>query len=277
MPSIVTAFLYPKGDLLYEVPSSGRLAQSIMFRALSTFDPELPMRVHVDGLGVPYSTSRITTAERNIKGVVARVPKGDHMRMTVKLLRDEFVKPYVEGLYNMNLEINGVEVDIGEVKIGTRSYEELFLSSPVAKGVTLRLMTQTIFDDETFPPELPVVLRRPMEAWNSNAPSHLRIPNEVLRRFYWAEPTIPCWLESGAVQIWFGTQRVVRIGYIGKLSYRFTRLDSFSGRVVSALLRFAEFSGIGRRTTMGFGVVKTHLWRSRSKSSSHVGSKGIKR
>ncbi len=269
MPAIVTAYLYPSTTLMYEVPSSGRIAQSALFSALKASDPSVASGLHRLSaklrLGTPYSVSRITTAARYVKGVTAVVPAGDHVRLTVKLLRDELVDPYVRGLFNSPLKINGVPVEVAEVKVGRVSYEDLLTGSPVVPGVRLRLMTQTILEGEEFPPPLWEVLQRPIAAWNANAPDHLRLGDPQLEGVWLAQPTSPSWLESGAVKVWYGAEPVVRVGYTGVLSYSLRSLSTFHGRVVSALLRFAEFSGIGKRTTVGFGVVKVSFWRKRSR------------
>ncbi len=269
MPAIVTAYLYPSTTLIYEVPSSGRIAQFTLFSALKVADPSLASELHslsrILKLGTPYSVSRMTTAAKYVRGVTATVPPGDHVRLTVKLLRDEFVDPYVRGLFNSHLKINGVPVEVAEVKVGRVSYGDLLTKSPVAPGVRLRLMTQTILDGEAFPPPLWEVLQRPIAAWNANAPDHLRLGEPQLGGVRLAQPTSPSWLESGAVRIWYGTEPVVRVGYTGVLSYSLRPLTAFHGRVVSALLRFAEFSGVGRRTTVGFGVVKVSFWRKKAK------------
>ncbi len=270
MPAMITAYLLTSAKLLYELPSSGRLVQSLLFRSLSAESRDLSRELHELssslGLGAPYSVTRLTTAKEFVRGRYASVPKGGEVRATFKLLRDEFIDPLVEGILKADLEVNGVPLEVAEVKIGRKSYEDLLLRSPVARGVTFKLITNTILDDE-FPPPLPHVLERPFEAWNSNAPEDLRLPDTLMRHLYLAEPLDPTWLREAVVELWFGDERVVREGWLGNLSYSMRGLDAYVGRMAAALMRFAEFSGLGRRTTMGFGVVAVRFHSRRGRRS----------
>ncbi len=234
----------------------------MLFRSLSAESKDLSRKLHdlssSLGMGAPYSVTRLTTAREFVRGRYASVPKGGEVRATFKLLRDEFVDPLVEGILKADLEVNGVPLEVAEVKIGRKDYENLLLRSPVARRVIFKLITNTILDKE-FPPPLPHVLERPFEAWNSNAPEELRLPGTLVRHLYLAEPENPTWFKEAVVELWFGDERVVRESWLGRLSYSMRRLDAYVGRMAAALMRFAEFSGLGRRTTMGFGVVAVRL------------------
>lgn len=268
MPAMVTAYMKAISNLIYELPSSGRLVQSLLYRALSAESRELARELHRLSrdlkLGSPYSVTRLTTAREYVKGRLASVPRGGEVRATFKLLRDEFVDPLLDGLVKAELEINGTEVEVAEIKVGRKGYEDLLLRSPIVSGVTFRLITNTILDGE-FPPPLPHLLKRPLEAWNFNAPEHLALPDTLEKRMYLAEPADPTWMREAVVEIWFGNERVVREGWLGEISYSLRGLDSYIGRMVSALARFSEFSGLGRRTSMGFGVVSVRFRRGRRK------------
>ncbi len=271
---MITAYMISTSNLIYELPSSGRIVQSLLFRALSNESRDLAKKLHDLSmrleLGTPYSVTRLTTAREFVKGKYASVPKSEEVRATFKLLRDEFVEPLVDGLAKGNLQINGVPVEVCEIKIGRKDYERLLIESPVARGVTFRLITNTIMSGD-FPPPLPDLLERPFIAWNSNAPKELHLPIVALRSLYKATSKDPTWVKEAVVEMWFGTERVVREGWLGELSYNLRGLDAFLGKMASGLMRFAEFSGIGRRTTMGFGVVsvKFHRKGKRRKSYAH--------
>lgn len=269
MPAMITAYMRATSNLIYELPSSGRLVQSLLFRALSSESKEMARELHEMSmeleLGTPYSVTRLTTAKEFVKGKYASVPKGGEVRATFKLLRDEFIDPLVDGLTSADLQVNGVPVEVSEIKIGRKDYERFLFESPVVRGVTFRLITNAILGDE-FPFPLPQLLERPFAAWNSNAPEELRLPRVMLRHLYLAQPEDPTWVREAVVEMWFGTERMVRESWLGELSYSLRGLDSFLGKMAAGLMRFAEFSGVGRRTTMGFGVVSVRFHRHRRRS-----------
>ncbi len=274
---MITAYITSSSNLIYELPSSGRLVQSLLFRALSSKSKNLAKKLHRLSmkleLGTPYSVTRLTTAREFVKGRYASVPKGGEVRATFKLLKDEFIDPLIDGLVKGNLQINGVPVEISEIKVGRKDYERFLLESPVVRGVTFKLITNTILSEE-FPPPLPNLLKRSFTAWNSNAPKELHLPSVILRSLYMATPRDPTWIREAVVEMWFGTERVVREGWLGEISYNLRELDAFLGKMAVGLMRFAEFSGIGSRTTMGFGVVSVILHK-RKRRKSHAHEKGI--
>ncbi len=266
MPAFVTVKLYPSTTLIYEIPSSGKLAQSLFFKTLGSADPELAREIHDDpacsGLSAPYAVSRITTGRQYVHGISAAVAPGDHVRLTVKLLRDDLLDPLLRGLASGEFELNRVPVTPMEVKFHRKRYDDLWRDSPIARKVSFRFLTHALIG-KAFPPSLSTLLERPIAAWNAWAPEYLKFDEEHLKGLELAAPTSPSWLREGAVRLWHGTQRREYIGYLGQLTYDLRRLDSFSGRILATLARFSEFSGIGTKTTMGFGVVRVSLgvWR----------------
>ena len=258
MPSMIHVTLMPRSTLVYEVPSSGRIAQSILLRALSSSSRELAGEVRRRN-PKPYSVSRITTNRRRIRGYLAVVPPDEYVRVTLKLLNDDLLDPLLEGLEKDNISINGVPVEITDISIFRRSYWDLLAEAPIARGLTLRLITPALGIDDGFPPPAPIVLRRAFEAWNSF--STIKLPEIILERLFLAEPVIPTLLQSDSVKIPFTGRRVTLIGFRGEISYQLWRFWAQEGVVIAALAKLAEFSGVGAKTSLGFGVTKVKFWR----------------
>lgn len=256
MPSIVSVTLIPKRVVAYALPSSGRIAQAILMDAFKAFSEELGRKVHSQD-PTPYSVSRVTTSKKRITGITAVVPPSDYMRATFKLLRDDLLDPLVEGLFKAKLLVNGIEVEVADASIRRVNYLDLLTKAPLAKGVTFRFLTP-VLDFKEFPPTASKVLSRAIRAWN--AFSGANMGDFMRNRLLWAVPTSMA-LESDAVKVSFRGRDVVFVGYRGRVSYSFRLLTSQEGRFASALSVLAEFTGVGDKTTMGFGVTKVKLWK----------------
>ena len=259
MPSMIHVLLYPKATLLYEVPSSGRIAQALFMRCLASYSEEIAAHVRNEDIK-PYSVSRITTGSDRIKGHFAIVPPNDFVKVTFKLLDDGLLEPLIKGLTfcSPELIVNGVPMEIGDIRISSKSYWDL-LESPLARKLTFRLITPAIGIEREFPPPAPTALRRAFRAWNKF--SRIKLPQTIFNRLYWAEPTFPTYLESDAVELTFKGRKQVIVGYRGLITYKLGKFSAQEGKVITGLARYAEFSGIGRKTSMGFGVTRVSLGR----------------
>jgi len=259
---MVHVTLYPRTTLLYEVPSSGRIAQSIFMGLLLSSSKELALQVRREELK-SYSVSRITTNKDRIRGRIARVPPDDFVKVTFKLLDDKLLDPLIKGLTSTStkLTINGVTMEVADIRVSSKGYWNLLFDSPIAKGVTFRLITPALGIEREFPPSAPVIFRRAFRAWNKF--SNIKLPELIMNRLLWAEPAFPTCLQSDAVEFTFRGKRQVLVGYRGLISYKFGRFLAQEGKIIAGLARYVEFSGIGGKTSMGFGITKVRLWRSR--------------
>jgi len=259
MPHMIHVTLIPESQLVYEVPSSGRIAQSLFLRALSCHSRDLALRVKGEE-PKPYSVTRITTSRRNISRYLAFVSPDDYVRVTFKLLDEDLLNPLIKGITSGKFSINGIPVEVADITVVSRDYWHILSSTPIARGVTFEFRTPAIIGEE-FPPPAPKILKRAFDAWNKY--SGIRIPESLFKRLYWAEPSLPMLLQSDSVKLPFNGQRISLIGYRGVVSYSFRRFKAQEGAIFASLARFVEFSGVGRRTSMGFGMTRVRLWKKR--------------
>jgi len=258
MPSMIHTTLMPRSTLVYEVPSSGRIAHSLFMNVLFSASKRLAKKVREEKIK-PFSVSRITTNKKRIQRHLAVVPPDDYIRVTFKLIDDELLDPVLNGLESANLMINGVQVKVTDITVSSKDFWGILGDAPITRGFTLNLLTPAMGIGRDFPPPAPTVLRRAFQSWNTY--SNIKLPEVIFRRLFLAEPAIPTCLQTDAVLLTFRGKKTVQIGYRGAISYSLWRFWSQEGVVIAALAKFAEYTGIGAKTSMGFGVTKTRFWK----------------
>lgn len=255
---MIHATLMPRSTLVYEVPASGRIAHSLFMKVLFSSSKQLAKKVRKEKIK-PFSVSRITTNKKRIQKHLAIVPPDDYVRVTFKLIDDVLLNPVLSGLESANLMINGVPVNVMDITVSNRDFWDILGEAPITRGFTLNLLTPALGIDKDFPPPAPTVLRRAFLSWN--AYSNIKLPEAIFRRLFLAEPAIPTCLQSDAVPLTFRGNKAVQVGYRGAISYSLWRFWSQEGAIISALAKFAEYTGIGAKTSMGFGVTRTRFWK----------------
>jgi len=255
LPCRISVSLEPSSELVYELPTSGRIVQHLFFSAIKAYDKDLASEIHSMRIK-PYSVTRLTTARENVKGKLARVGLGSYVRATFKLLRDELREPLIEGLQKAELKVAGVELKVLDVK-ATRpeGYEEMLFRGEPYREFTVEILTPAVFDEESpFPEDSRPMFRRPLLCWNTFCPEELRLPESAVQRASKLK-LLKCQLVRRVVPVPIKRLRVPIICFSGTLAYRMGGLDFMSGLMLTALLKLANYSGIGSRTTMGFGSV----------------------
>ncbi len=100
-------------------------------------------------------------------------------------------------------------------------------------------------------PEPRLVLGSLIERWNAHAPTP--VPPGVAARL--VEATTLRYLNGRTVSA-VGHDRTV--GFRGRVTYHLPRASAEEARWLAALGRFAFFSGVGAKTTLGFGQVRPY-------------------
>ncbi len=128
------------------------------------------------------------------------------------------------------------------------SFRELVIAKPFRK-IPLIFKTPTAFRSQgkhrVFPePEL--VFGSLLRRWNSLSPLNFHeIPFSEILVSRFRLTTEPFYLGN-----------LTLIGFVGEVVYDLKNLSAPERRVVSALARFAQFAGVGYKTTMGMGKVE---------------------
>ncbi|MEO2083122.1 MAG: CRISPR-associated endoribonuclease Cas6 [Desulfurobacteriaceae bacterium] len=131
------------------------------------------------------------------------------------------------------------------------TYEEL-LDSEAEKDYVVEFLTPTAFKKGDFDYPLPdpyLLIKSLINRWNYWSPFKFTI--EEQKKLCRSLAVSGCWIRTKKVELF---QETKLLGFTGRVFF-FCR-DSDVRSKVNALLRFAEFAGVGRKTTMGFGKVR---------------------
>ncbi len=282
MPALIQVTVEALDDIPLFLESSGRAAQSLLLNALTLVDPELSDRLKEGGEGAPpYSVGRIIVP-REIKvgprGYVV-LGRGSEARFFVGVADDSLTGVFLRALRG-ELELSKGPVRLSPTLLRSTSYEELLTSDPAreisfrtrnplvlgrvsrgdypegfAEGHRLEFPRWNPWDSPLNPAHL---LNLPLRAWAAHAPQDLRVPGSLIRvlerlevarvDLRWARTRLPV-----------GGRWEVVPGYEGEVRLSAGGLDTFTGSLVAGLARLAEFTGLGSRTTHGFGSVSVRF------------------
>ena len=285
MPYLLEVSLRFSDDAPLFLQSSGRAAQSLFLNALSALDPDLSDRVKFRQCGAPpYSVGRITMPKDLVKEKLGPksyvvVPAGTEAKFFVGLADDGLVEPALRALQgSFKLGQAGVEVE-ARVK-RSNSYSELLASQP-ARLISFRTRNPLVLgrvSKEDYPEFVPAefrweferwdpwkrplnpahLLNLPYRAWNAYTPEILRLPGVILRALEALE-VVRVDLAWRSVQVPVRERVKPEVGYTGLIELSAGGLDAFTGSVVAGLTRLGEYTGLGSRTTEGFGSVSVRL------------------
>jgi len=155
------------------------------------------------------------------------------------------------------LEIAGKSLKVADISIRSSPRFADLINQPPAKTVTLHFLTATAFHVHKGDLLLPVprnIFARPFQVWQEFAPPMLALPRDWLD---WCEENVLVTRHRIRTVRAAIDEQNWQAGFVGLVSFR-----AFDGeaqetelyrRVFQALGRFAAYSGVGRKTTMGMG------------------------
>ena len=150
--------------------------------------------------------------------------------------------------------VEGVKAKFQSMKaIKSATYEEILESGFQTKDLTIDFLTPTTFKKGKYDfilPEPYLIFKNLIKRWNTFTPK--KIDYQLLQ--YVKENIIVagCWIKSQKTEI---SPKAKITGFSGRV-FLYATKEAEENRLLNALLQFAEFAGIGRKTTMGFGKVK---------------------
>lgn len=156
---------------------------------------------------------------------------------------------------NNEFEVGGVEAELVGVKpIEVRTYEDILESSPDSRDLLLDFLSPTTFKRENFDYPLPeprLVFSGLLRKWNRFSP--VKIERGLLKELTERLTVSGCWIKTKKSEIMEGAKLT---GFFGRVFfYAFSKNPSVL-KALNALADFAQFAGVGRKTTMGFGSVR---------------------
>ncbi|MCD6348541.1 MAG: CRISPR system precrRNA processing endoribonuclease RAMP protein Cas6 [Candidatus Korarchaeota archaeon] len=278
MPALVKASLQVEEDLRYNIPMSGRVAQSIVMNSLSYADPDLSDDVRkMAEKAPPFSVGQILAPKEAVESSRDRrdilVTAGTELGMFIGVCWEPMLDPLLKGLRGEH-EVSGARVKgRGEV-IRSSSYDELI--GGLARLVSLRTRNRLIlgsvdigpyhferYDPWRRPLLAQHVFATPFKVWN--AYSGHELPESIFRALDRVE-VVRVKLERRWAVGPYGGKMERFDAYEGEIHFSLGGLDSFVGEIALALLRLAEFSGVGSRTMQGFGSVSLKILDDRRRS-----------
>lgn len=256
-------------------PYLGRAAHALFLRLVATADPIMGAKLHDDSEAKPFTVS-------NLMGLPGRRAT-DHvatgqayfLRFTsyedsLSCLLAEKVLPSLPHEFELDstiFSVNDVFSENGAHRLSRQtSYQELverylLEARRAPKRMKLFFTSPTTFRSggKNVPLPLPgLVFGSLADRWNAVSP--ITISEEVRRYAEESMAISQCQLRTRTVEIAGGKQ----VGFVGSCSYVALRHDAYWLRVINLLAEFAFFSGVGYKTTMGFGQTFTHRFTVKS-------------
>ncbi len=172
-------------------------------------------------------------------------PKISQLLFRKTLLEKEFVA-----------NVDEVKLRLTTVKAkDVTTFESLMAKAKPLKELIFDFVTPTTFKKGRYDYVLPepyLVFKSLLNKWNAFSP--IKISDKKLLSFVKKNILISgCWIKTKKTEL---MSRAKITGFSGRVFFYVANFDEEKLKILNALSRFAEFSGVGRKTTMGFGKVK---------------------
>ncbi|HEX6290121.1 MAG TPA: CRISPR-associated endoribonuclease Cas6 [Herpetosiphonaceae bacterium] len=265
MPTALVLTLRPSAPATV-APYLGRAAHAAFLRALGARDQAFARRLHDSGALKPFATSDLLGASRGPQGRMVAPDRTYGMRWSAispeldECLRDWAATPPTEfDLDGTLFRVEAATIDpVADSWAGTADWSELIALEQVGRApppawFALHFVAPTTFrsNGRNIPLPLPeLVFGSLVERWNGSAP--IPLPADI-RRFAAEHLVIGTYqLQSERVAAFEGGETA----FTGRCTYVPTNHDRYYLHCCAALLRLAFFSGVGAKTSMGFGAVR---------------------
>ena len=262
-------------------PYLGKAAHALFLRLVATADPNIGAKLHDDSEAKPFTVSGLIGMPRRSATMHINAGQACLLRFTsyeddLSSLLAEKVLPSLPQEFELDnalFSVKDVFIESDAHPLSRRtSYQELaqghlLEARSAPRRVKLFFTSPTTFRSggKNVPLPLPgLVFGSLADRWNAVSP--ITISREVRRYAEECMAISQCQLRTHTVEIAGGKQ----VGFMGSCSYVALRHDAYWRRVMNLLAEFAFYSGVGYKTTMGFGQTFTHRFaatRSTSQSS----------
>ena len=189
-----------------------------------------------------------------------RFPEREISRFTVELnlldisLFRHFSNDVLTENRRKELNVDGIPVSLINVKpLSVVTYSSLLESSTSGQDFVVDFLTPTSFRRGKFDyilPEPELLFKSLLRKWNAFSPE--KIGWELLdfvKKYVFVSGL---WINSFKTEI---SEKAKIVGFRGRV-YFYSERPSEETKLLKALLKFSEFSGIGRKSTMGFGKTR---------------------
>ena len=260
--------LQPSADATVPL-TMGQQVHGLFLSWIRQLHPTLNAQLHHGPLPRPYTLSSLLGCKRHVNSLILRRDVPCYLRLTLldggdiwKCLNASFaeLQPLVGYLGSAEVRLAHIDETLSPQSfnwVGSTDWQTL-TTTPSQHFVTFCFVSPTAFSlgqrhFELFPYSYHVwtsVLR----AWNAYAPERFHMDERRVRQAC-ADHTIgvaQCDIQTHMLHF----PNFVQKGFIGTCTY-FLRDESVSE--FAALAAFAQYAGVGYKTTMGMGQVRTQL------------------
>jgi CRISPR-associated endoribonuclease Cas6 len=175
--------------------------------------------------------------------------------LTVTLLKDELFPLLSEGIIlgKKELKIGGVGISSKRITSSEhKTYQRLMEEGKVTRDFLFFFQTPTTFKKghSDYPlPEPALIFKSLLRKWNSYSEEKLELSLAELSKMLQVGGF---WIKTRKLPV---SQNAKLTGFTGRVFINARIEDEETLKKLYTLASFAEFSGVGRKTTMGFGKV----------------------
>lgn len=232
----------------------GEELHSLFFNFLKLSDENIAKQIHDQRRMKPFSIFYNLKGDEIIKDGFVYIKEGNTLSFIFSLLDDNITDLFFEGFKKFlslkrDFKIKGKRVELREMRVIKReSYEDLMNAEFVSKNIKLEFLTPTSFRIKNYNFLFPLpfnVYNSLLKRWNIFSPYKF---DEGLKKIF-DDIKVKCYeLKTELVE--FKDYRI--IGFKGSVEYELPE----NNKEIYTLSRYAEYSGVGYKTTMGLGRVK---------------------
>ncbi len=262
MPSLIKVRVRALEDLIYSIPMSGRYAQRLVLDSLGQM-AEAVRRLSANGTP-PYSVGQILAPKESLSEDprYASLRQDEEALFFIGVCWDELKELMLKEVRGVR-ELAGAKVELTPELIREERYRDLL--NGIARKVSLKTRNRLILGsvkvfDQAFPRYDPwrhnlnpqQIFATPFNVWNAFSP--IKFPRSVFNALSRVE-VLKAKFRTRMALIPYGGKLEGTPSLEGEIHLSLGGLDADTGVKALALLKLAEYSGIGVKTTQGFGSV----------------------
>ena len=251
----------------------GEALFGLVLAFIRRLDEDLASELH-DARGLkPISVSCIDAGVEPRAGIIT-VPKGTPCQFSFSTLSEQLTETLFRNLdrreaHAQGFTLSGAHINIASITLSSKdepvpgtSYQSLLEEARPVSTIRLRFMSPTSFRrdrDQVFLPIPELIFNSLLSRWNAFSPH--KLPESLAGRI--KEIRLAKFKSLSSSLVTFSSYRI--IGFTGEVGFIIPRgTPQEFAEMLDSLSRFAYYSGVGYKTTMGMGTVELMRPRRRS-------------
>ncbi|MBM7865804.1 CRISPR-associated endoribonuclease Cas6 [Heliobacterium gestii] len=243
----------------------GEKLHGLFFDLLKSVDPDLATSIH-DQEGKPFAISTLRSlARRSSPTTPSETPvsaaersgqkNARRWRFTIRSLDrrlSEVIDQAATAWEGRAVRIGNTPLAIRAIGITKKTYEQLYTETECHNPIHVRFLTPTSFRQRGTQVVLPIpelVFGSLLRRWNQYSP--MPFPESLAEEF----AAIRIRKHNIRTEL-YRFDRYKIIGFAGDVVFEFATTNPVTPILFNALARFAEYSGVGYKSTMGMGETR---------------------